>query len=108
MWWDSAKQSVITNATGGNTWTTNLTYDYNGHELLADINDDKPRDINYVTDVYGQVMTRKMTSGNFTNPRTFHYYFNGKRYGQTTNDGASDTIDPTNSGEQAIGGLEPR
>ncbi len=39
-------------------WTTNYSYNRRNDLLLADINDGRPRDVTYVTDLNGQIIRR--------------------------------------------------
>jgi YD repeat-containing protein len=87
-WWDDARLSVVTNKPSTTTtYTSTYSYDENGKVASVVIQDGRARTVNYVTDIYGQVMSRKEYSQATYNPETIYYYFNGLRVGDIGNDG---------------------
>lgn len=89
-WWDDARQARIThrpNTSSGTTHTSTFTYDVNGRLTFANIQDGRPRNVTYVTDMAGQVMSRSEADTVTTtgDPKDYSYFFNGIRVGQVGN-----------------------
>jgi YD repeat-containing protein len=93
VWWDDAKLSVVTNKPSPTlTYTSTYSYDENGKLASIIIQDGRPRNVNFVTDLYGQVMSRTEytpNTPNQNNPKEIYYYFNGLRVGDIGNNGPS-------------------
>lgn len=83
---DGALIQTVTNDTDTGSssnplWTTNYSYDRRNDLLLADVNDGRPRDVAYITDLGGQIIQRKETfNATPTGPTPFerHTRFGGK------------------------------
>ena len=93
VWWDDARLSVVTNKPSPTlTYTSTYSYDENGKLASIIIQDGRPRNVNFVTDLYGQVMSRTEytpNTPNQNNPKEIYYYFNGLRVGDIGNNGPS-------------------
>jgi YD repeat-containing protein len=92
VWWDDSQLSVVTNQQSPSlTYTSSYSYDENGRLASVYIQDGRPRSVNYVTDLNGQVMSRTEYSSAADNPKEIYYYFNGIRVGDVGNNGPSQT-----------------
>ena len=93
VWWDDARLSVVVNKPSASlTYTSTYAYDENGKLASVNIQDGRPREVNFVTDIYGQVMSRTEYTPNTptqNNPKSIYYYFNGLRVGDIGNNGPS-------------------
>lgn len=93
VWWDTAQLSSIDydkdTSDGSNALAhTAYSYDSAGHVTYVNINDGRPRSVNYVTDSFGQVLSRDEYDGKSTgDPHQRYYYFNGLRVGAIGNNG---------------------
>lgn len=91
-WWDSAQQARIVHtpntASSGTKHTSTFAYDVNGRLTFVNVQDGRPRNITYVTDMAGQVMARREadTNGSTGDPEDYSYFLNGIRIGQVGND----------------------
>ncbi len=90
VWWDDAKVSTVT-STSGTTASSVYSYDENGKLASVSISGSRPRTVNFVTDLNGQVMSRTEYSSATDNPKDIYYYFNGLRVGDVGNHGSSET-----------------
>lgn len=97
VWWDSAQQAKITydsdTGSGDNPiYTSTFGYDVNGRVSFVNIKDGRPRNVTFVTDVNGQVLTRTETDNltAYDDPWSRYYYFNGVRVGELTNNAPFD------------------
>lgn len=110
-WWDSARQARITHDpdTGGGFGasgvknTSTFSYDVNGKLTFVNIQDGRPRNVTFVTDVQGQILTRTEADTVTTtgDPWARYLYFGGVRVGDLTNDGPSDVDYATAIGRRA-------
>jgi YD repeat-containing protein len=92
VWWDDAQVAVASNRVSPTeTHNSTYTYDENGKLASVNIQDGRPRTVNYVTDLNGQVMSRTEYSQVTTNPINLYYYFNGVRMGEVSNNGPGQT-----------------
>ena len=93
VWWDDARLSVVTNKPSATvTYTSTYSYDENGKLASVNIQDGRAQIVNFVTDLYGQVMSRTEytpSTPNQNNPKDIYYYFNGLRVGDIGNNGPS-------------------
>ncbi|HBK90837.1 MAG TPA: hypothetical protein DDZ68_04100, partial [Parvularcula sp.] len=71
---------------------TAYTYNRRNDLTIADINDGRPRDVTYVTDLNGQIIRRDEADGNTSNgdPHERTYRFAGKQIGYVGNNGGTD------------------
>jgi YD repeat-containing protein len=99
--WDAPMQASVTfrpNTSQATTYTTTYSYDLNGHLTLAQINDGRARNVTYVNDASGQILTRteadniayNATTGAGGDPKTVWWFFDGKQVGSTGNNGNDD------------------
>ncbi|MFC5373275.1 LysM peptidoglycan-binding domain-containing protein [Brevundimonas faecalis] len=91
VWWDDARQARIlydSDTTANNTINTStFAYDVNGWISYVNIQDGRPRNVTYITDANGQVLTRTEADNlSHADPMSRYYYFNGQRVGEVTND----------------------
>jgi YD repeat-containing protein len=92
VWWNEAQIAVASNQVSPTeTHTSTYTYDENGKLASVNIQDGRPRTVNYVTDLNGQVMSRTEYSPATKNPINLYYYFDGIRIGEVGNNGPSQT-----------------
>lgn len=99
VWWDGAQQSKITyDADTGSSsnalQTSTFAYDVNGHLTYVNVKDGRARNVTFVTDVQGQVLSRTELDNVTTtgDPKDLYYYFGGLRIGEITNNaGWTDT-----------------
>lgn len=90
-WWDDARQATITfdsdTTSSSNTLhASTFGYDVNGRISYVNIRDGRPRNVTFVTDANGQVLSRKEADSLSTgDPQSRYWYFNGQRVGETTN-----------------------
>jgi YD repeat-containing protein len=87
VWWDGAQQAKITHKPdvgAGTTNTSTFGYDVNGKLAFVNIKDGRPRNVTFVTDVNGQVLTRTEDDNNAgtDDPWDRYYYFSGVRIGE--------------------------
>lgn len=91
VWWDDARQARIlhdSNTTTSNNAinTSTFAYDVNGRLTYVNIQDGRPRNVTYVTDANGQVLSRiEADSLSSDDPKNRYWYFNGQRVGELTN-----------------------
>ena len=97
VWWDGALQGGgIANdkdSDGDTDWVTAFTYDTSGRITKADIDEGRPRDVNFTTDQSGMIVDRqeaRIVSGSPTtaaSPRELRYFFAGLQLAQLGNNG---------------------
>ncbi|RYG94021.1 MAG: hypothetical protein EON58_17175, partial [Alphaproteobacteria bacterium] len=70
---------------------TTYTHDGYGNLVSAYIGDGRPRTVTFLNDAEGRVLQRQERDNNYSvgDPRELHYYFNGVRVGDLTNNGSS-------------------
>ena len=95
-WWDSAKQSRITEQAynpalgmNNNRWkpgVAHYTYDVNGH-LLGAIDEVGLKSFNYISNAQGQVMLREQAGNGVVQQTHRYYYAEGRTVGDVGNDG---------------------
>lgn len=73
--------------------TSNYYYDQYGQLSLVSIADGRPRSVQYVTDMTGQVIERSEFDRDYNkgDPREIWYRFNGRTLGYVSNNGTQDT-----------------
>ncbi len=105
VWWGSATQVTIAHDSdyydsNNVIWNSSFTYDPAGRLTKAHIEgagndaDARTRDLAFINDANGLILQRDetdYTSSTSGNPRELHYYFNGIRVGDISNDGISNT-----------------
>ena len=92
----------------GTSFTTTYGYDANQHLTSAQINDGRPRRVEYVNDAQGQVLVRREAdntaysagTGKGGDPRAYNYYLNGIQVGSNSNNGNPDPDFGTALGER--------
>lgn len=95
-WTDSAKQTYITykpNASSGTTYTSQFIYDQNFRISKVRIQDGAPRTVYYASDANGQITYRNESpdSAPGGGVKVNYLYFDGIRFGETSNDGDPET-----------------
>jgi len=103
--WDGAIQSKTNYVSGGDNWTSTFYYDTSGRLTSVYAQDGRPRTISFVNDANGQILQRAEADNRYpSNPRDpdsadykttgdpheLHFYFNGLRVGDISNNGTSD------------------
>jgi hypothetical protein len=95
-WWDGALQSKINYVSGSTNHNSTFYYDNSGNLSSINIQDGRPRTVSFINDAYGQILQRDEADGNVStgtnngDPRELHFYFNGLRVGDISNNGTSD------------------
>jgi YD repeat-containing protein len=91
-WWDNALQKTTNYVSGSTNNTSTFYYDEGGHLQSVYIQDGRPRSVTFITDANGQILQRDEADNNASNgdPRELHYYFNGIKVGDVSNNGTSD------------------
>jgi YD repeat-containing protein len=91
VWWDGALQSSQSYVSGSTTNTSTFNYDDIGHLESVYIQDGRPRTVTFISDVNGQILQRDEADNNGStgDPRDLHYYFDGMRVGDVSNNGTS-------------------
>jgi hypothetical protein len=90
-WWGGALQTATNYVSGSVSNTSTFNYDQSGHLQSVYIQDGRPRSLNFVTDINGQILTRTETDNlSSGDPKELHYYFNGMGVGDISNNGTSD------------------
>jgi YD repeat-containing protein len=94
VWWDSAQASHVTFtpniASPGTTNNSSYYYDDAGHLQSVYIQDGRSRTVSFVNNAEGQILSRDESDSLGTgDPRQLHYYFNGQRIGDISNNGSS-------------------
>ncbi|GLK50144.1 hypothetical protein GCM10017620_31180 [Brevundimonas intermedia] len=91
-WWDDARQAQLkfdtnTATTSDAIQTSTFAYDVNGRLTYVNIQDGRPRNVTFITDVNGQVLRRTEADNNasLSDPKDVYYYFGGVRVGEVTN-----------------------
>jgi len=78
-------------AGGVTDYTTNYHYGASSDLTFVDIHDGRPRDVNFINDMAGQVIRRDETGGTSSGaPHEIWYRFGGKQMGQVSNNGTLD------------------
>ncbi|GLK50146.1 hypothetical protein GCM10017620_31200 [Brevundimonas intermedia] len=92
VWWDDARQAKIsfdsdTGSSSNAIQTSTFAYDVNGRLTYVNIQDGRPRNVTFITDVNGQVLRRTEADNNasLSDPKDVYYYFGGVRVGEVTN-----------------------
>ncbi|WP_235364764.1 LysM peptidoglycan-binding domain-containing protein [Sphingomonas sp. ERG5] len=92
-WWDTAKVSSTAyqpDTTNGATNDSTYYFDDMGHLASVKIDDDRDRTVTFFNNAEGLIVERNEEDGNSTgDPEEIHYYFNGVRLGDTSNNGTS-------------------
>lgn len=100
-WWDGATLTqTVYRPTYASTTTNTSTYylDDGGRTQWVDINDGRARKVYFLNDADGHVLSRDEWDNNTNtdplytqhgDPRDVHFYFNGQRIGNITNNGTS-------------------
>ncbi|WP_197279280.1 LysM peptidoglycan-binding domain-containing protein [Novosphingobium sp. AAP1] len=89
--WDAAIQSKTNYVSGSNNWTSTFYYDTSGRLTSVYAQDGRPRTISFINDANGQVLQRDENDNQSGgDPRELHFYFNGLRVGDISNNGTSD------------------
>jgi LysM repeat protein len=112
MWFDSEQIGEIVytpnTASPGTTYMTAYPNNAFGQPSQAYINDGTPREVNYVNNLNGQILssiTQTTSGGAFNGPASDYYYFNGVQLGEVSNNGTGN-VDYTSSiaEQQAVPG----
>jgi LysM repeat protein len=88
-----------TNSSSNTLWSETRSYDAGGRLSSVFVNeeleetDNRDRTISYVSDALGQVLSRVEQDQNTSagDPKDLHYYFDGMKIGDISNNGTSDT-----------------
>jgi LysM repeat protein len=92
IWWGGALQSKTAYAAGSTSNTSTFYYDDSGALTSVYIQDGRPRTVTFINDANGQILQRDENDNQAGgDPRELHYYFNGLRVGDISNNGTSDT-----------------
>lgn len=91
VFWDGALQSRTNYVSGSTNNNSYFYYDTSGHLTSVNIQDGRPRSISFINDAYGQILQRDENDNQSGgDPRELHFYFNGLRVGDISNNGTSD------------------
>jgi YD repeat-containing protein len=94
VWWDGALQSTTTykpDISQGTTHTSTFYYNDSGFLQSVYIQDGRPRTVSFISDGNGLILQRDEADNQAGgDPRELHYYFNGIRVGDISNNGTSD------------------
>lgn len=89
--WDGAIQSKTNYVSGSDNWTSTFYYDTSGRLTSVYAQDGRPRTITFINDASGQILQRDENDNQSGgDPRELHFYFNGLRVGDISNNGTSD------------------
>jgi len=102
-WWEDAKQSTVRrtgsdpsnpNAVNWLPGVSDIQYDANGHvvKMIDQGAAGGPKTVEFTNDAYGQVLIRETWQNNTLGPRQLHYYFDGNRIGDVSNDGTPGSL----------------
>ena len=90
-WWGGAVQSKTSYVSGGTTNSSTFYYDESGHLTSVYVQDGRARTISFINDANGQILQRdEVDNQSGGDPRELHFYFNGLRVGDISNNGTSD------------------
>jgi LysM repeat protein len=110
QWWQGALQSRTNYVSGSTNNNSTFYYDESGNLTSVYIQDGRPRTISFINDANGQVLQRdeadnKSSTGD---PRELHFYFNGIRVGDISNNGSSEADYATSiASHLSVGGTGP-
>ncbi|MES2443102.1 MAG: hypothetical protein V4574_09750 [Pseudomonadota bacterium] len=88
-----------TGSSGNDIWVSTYTHDGSGYLTGATIDDERDRTVALVNDAEGRVLQRDeedysspgVRNTDTGDPRQLHYYFDGRRVGDISNNGTSNT-----------------